>query len=407
MGNNLKKRHGLQMGFAVLFAMLCIFAFRMDAKAAAPVTGVKQIAASENYVKVQWNPTNDNLAHRLEYSTDNVTWYCYNKYGTTETSDILYSLQSGKAYYARVSTLDQYHNILASSNVITVATLPSGYVSGLKDVKSTENSITLNWNKLQGASTYKIEYYNENSRNKKYTKTTSKNSITITKLAKNSAYTFRVYAGNKGFYGSSYRYISAKPTPTKVTGVRTDYFWKSTKKIVVSCKKLGEADGYQTEVYTAYKKKDTKVATQNSRSYVGESIKNSLFGKNYMFKARVRAYTYCADGKTKKYGAWSTWIPTAPQPKVTKMRFASGRLQINYEKITGASKYDIYVSTKQQSGYKKVGSTTKTSYTISKFNKKALNRKTRYYVYVVPCKKIGKSYYAARPAYSNYCWYLR
>lgn len=79
MGNNLKKRRGLQMGFAVLFAMLCVFAFRMDAKAAAPVTGVRQIAANENYVKVQWNQTNDNLSHRLEYSTDNAHWYIWNK----------------------------------------------------------------------------------------------------------------------------------------------------------------------------------------------------------------------------------------------------------------------------------------------------------------------------------------
>jgi hypothetical protein len=54
--------------------------------------------------------------------------------------------------------------------------------------------------------------------------------------------------------------------------------------------------------------------------------------------------------------------------------------------------YTIYISKSEKSGYKKVEtvSSKKTSYTVSKYNKKALKKGTTYYIKIVPNAKIGK-----------------
>ena len=61
-------------------------------------------------------------------------------------------------------------------------------------------------------------------------------------------------------------------------------------------------------------------------------------------------------------------------PEVT-VKAAKGKTTVKIGKVTGATKYIVYRSTKQKSGYTQVGTTTKTTYT-DKTTKKG---KTYYY----------------------------
>ena len=58
--------------------------------------------------------------------------------------------------------------------------------------------------------------------------------------------------------------------------------------------------------------------------------------------------------------------------------------------MTGATSYTVYVSNKEKSGYKKVGTynSKKTSVTIKKYGKAALKSGKTYYVKVVAEKKV-------------------
>jgi len=80
-------------------------------------------------------------------------------------------------------------------------------------------------------------------------------------------------------------------------------------------------------------------------------------------------------------------------------------LNVRWNKIAGVTGYDIYVSTKRDSGYKKVASvgrnTTRTN--ISRFNKKKFSKNKGYYVYVEAKKKVGKTTYKSN---SRNTWWV-
>ena len=66
-------------------------------------------------------------------------------------------------------------------------------------------------------------------------------------------------------------------------------------------------------------------------------------------------------------------------------------MKINWGKIKGASGYTVYVSTKRNSGYKKVASVkgSKSSVTVKKLKGKKFKSSKTYYVYIVAKKKAG------------------
>ncbi|HCT91903.1 MAG TPA: hypothetical protein DF613_11085, partial [Lachnospiraceae bacterium] len=72
-------------------------------------------------------------------------------------------------------------------------------------------------------------------------------------------------------------------------------------------------------------------------------------------------------------------------PKECKYTPGSRKIKLQWSKLTGVSKIKVQLSTKEKSGYKTVATLkgTKTSYTISKYNKKALSKGKNYYVRVL------------------------
>ena len=84
--------------------------------------------------------------------------------------------------------------------------------------------------------------------------------------------------------------------------------------------------------------------------------------------------------------------PTSPKAKATK-----GKITVSWKKVTGATGYQVYRSTKKGSGYKLVGTITKGSKVkyVDKSSKKA---GTKYYYKV---RAVGNNE-AGVPIYSSY-----
>ena len=112
-----------------------------------------------------------------------------------------------------------------------------------------------------------------------------------------------------------------------------------------------------------------------------------------VYGVRIRG---CRDGE---YGEWSDRSFVVKQPKAQARNY-KGAIQIKWQKLKGVSGYDIYLSKKQNSGYKKVASVNAktTLKTIKKIGKKKLTKGT-YYYYVVAKKKIGKKTYKSKISY--------
>ena len=278
-----------------------------------------------------------------------------------------------------------------------------GSVDDLKQTGATKNSITVSWTAASGAAKYRVEFkaysapYAEAHR---VAGTVTGTSHTISGLKSGSAYDVRVTpistSGEEGGYDNFY---DAVTLPDKVAGLKEDVWYSGIKKFYVQWDRLDGVSGYQIEIYNGKGKKiKSATLTQYASSYDQSKVSNSQ-----VYKVKLRAFTNL-NGR-KYYSKWSE-IHCMAQPDIKSLKVKSGKVNLKWSKITGVTGYDIYVSTKKKSGYKKVKSVGKntTSTTVSKFNKKSFNSKKTYYVYVVAKKKVGK---VTHKSQAYYYWYSR
>lgn len=120
--------------------------------------------------------------------------------------------------------------------------------------------------------------------------------------------------------------------------------------------------------------------------------------KKQGFKFKVRAYVYDPTTQGKVWSDWSAEKVIIPRATITKASLVKGngnKVNIKFSKVSGAKSYTIYLSSNNGKSFKKVGTTTKTNYTISK----KFTRGKEYVVYVsadkVKYKK--KNYSSTKP----------
>ena len=342
------------------------------------------------------------------------------KESQSSASITLTKLGAGKVYYVRITPfkyniegLNKYTKVKGTtSRPLRVVTAPDSTPASLTHVKSSTDTIKVKWSAVPGADTYEVEYYIDSSKARKCV--TTKTGVTLKKLAKNETYTIYVTAGRRYADGTTtawsgndlYKWgIPVKPS--KVSGVDVTHYWQNLSEICVENSRIGCADGYQYQLYTAYKDKDSKIKTVTTSSAY-TYIKTSALKKHNFYKVKVRAYALNSKNE-KMYGSWSSWKYVSPQPDVTKIKNNKSKkgIQISWDKIKGANRYVVYVSTKKDSGYKKFQTTTKTGTVIKKCGKNKLKSGKNYYFYVEPQKKVGNKYVSGLAGNANYCWSLK
>ncbi len=125
-------------------------------------------------------------------------------------------------------------------------------------------------------------------------------------------------------------------------------------------------------------------------------IKNLKAGTSY--KVKVRPYV-TVNGKN-YYGPYSEALKISTQPqklKITKIKSGNKKATIKWKKASGASGYQIYMSTSKNGKYKKV-KTIKNAKTVS-YTKKSLKNGQKYYFKVRAYKTVnGQKIYGS---YSN------
>lgn len=175
--------------------------------------------------------------------------------------------------------------------------------TSFKAARAGYGSIKLTWNKVSGASGYKIYRYNSSKKTYSNIKTLKGGSVktyTNTGLKTGSKYYYKIRAYKTGEGGTSYSALSSsrsatpsltKPTITKLT--------PGSKKITVRWNKISGATGYKLYRATSKNGKYKLVKTTKSRYYTNKSLKKN---KRYYYK--VRAYRIV--DKKYKYSSYST-----------------------------------------------------------------------------------------------------
>lgn len=288
---------------------------------------------------------------------------------------------------------------------------------------ATENSVTFTWPKQSGITNWVVTYYlykdGASSASQKLEPTDAEASLndTTNVAAVFSAVTdVRVsvtvsgYQSGKLMCTSNYCSLYTLPTKTGKPQLFASPFTKDASSLYKSYrlsvkfeKNSSSSDiKYQGELYNAKGKLVQRVTLTSYASY----IKFSKATYKNMYRVRVRPYITLANTSTKAYGAWSSWLYVAPSVsmKAKKKDLKNSSYKISWTRITGATKYVVYVakskkyktsSSLSKKSFKKAAtvSAKKSSYTVKKVGKQKVNtKKYYYYTYVVAKGKVsGKS----------------
>ena len=169
-------------------------------------------------------------------------------------------------------------------------------------------------------------------------------------------------------------YFTIKPRVTsKITASQT------TTTITLKWTAVTGADGYRVYKYNTKTKKYEKL-----KDVTKNTLKISKLKAGTTYKYKVRAYTK-DDGTI--WGDYSKVFETATKcktPSIKKLTTTKGKASFTWSNVSGESGYQVYYSTKKNSGYKKV-----TSYktNVVKGSKKKLKSGKKYYFKVRAYKK--------------------
>ena len=396
----MKKSLKLMLALFTL-ALGVLFAGGTDSKAATWNGNIKQIGAGTKSARIQWNPClgSTGVGHYEVYiSVDNVNWgKADDDFWGNDCTYTLDGLAPNSVYYVKIVAKtenscywDDEAVVLGESTSGRIATLPElGTVQNLRQTGATSNTITIAWNALAGAQSYTVYKYNSYN-NYTPVATTTATSLKISGLSASFSANYFVVANAKnitGFTATSKEYIrrEMRTAPAKVALVALSHYWSFSRTAGFKWSGVNNADGYQYQVLNS----KGKAIYTNMVNITSGSI--SPFKKGQFTRTRVRAYIKVGNGYV--YGPWSGYSYNAISSKVTAKRSKNRKkITVKWKKVTGASGYNVYVSTKSDRGFKKCKkvSKKKSSYTITKYGKKKLSKKKTYYVKVEYLTKVGK-----------------
>jgi len=378
-----------------MFFTVCAFAFTVllvsgtQSKAVTNM-GLKQTDAGNGSIDLEWNAQLGANHYHVQLSTDGKNWKDMGN--SSSPKDYIYNLSSGTTYYARVIVMDGGHYFGSETAIdvseTAIVSTKLNEVQNLTQTGATTNSISMSWSPVAGAGSYIVYAYVNYDWQK--VATTAATSVTINGLAASSRVSYCVAAvrdvtGGQ-IIGNESDYVYMRTVPAKVSRIAMTDYWESLRHAKYEWTTLNHVDGYQYQVQKANGKKTYFNGYTTSSFVYAQPYPRGVF-----VKARARAYITI--GNKKLYGAWSDYTYSASNKKMTAKRIAKRKkISLKWKKISGACGYQVYISTKSNSGFKKVKtlSSKKTKYTITKCGKKKLKKNKTYYVQLKYLTKVGK-----------------
>ncbi len=352
---------------------------------AAPVVKLGNSATSGKPM-LTWNAVYGATSYRIYRSTSRGSGYSL--LGTvTATSYTNTGAKAGTTYYYRVKAcndagLSPYSNIV-SGKVKSVTPKPSAPVVKIGNSASSGKPM-LTWNAVSGATSYKV--YRATSQNGTYSLlgTVTATSYTNTGAKAGVTYYYKVKAVNSAGESAYSNTVSGRATVTTLTMGHSS----TSGKPQLTWKAVSGATSYKVYRATTKNGAYSVINTTKARTYTNTG---AALGTTYYYK--VEALN--AAGKSMGFSA----VVDGKVAPVLAVGYSSvsGKPQLTWKAVPGATEYQVYRSTQQNSGYTKINTTTATSYvnTGAKAN-------TTYYYKIVAVKGTAVSDFSnivsARPS---------
>lgn len=307
-----------------------------------------------------WNSVKGATGYKVFRSTSkngNYTEISNNPSIGTNTSYMDNSnLESGKTYYYKVRAIATNYENDDYSEIVSV-TIPVSKPRISSIVSKSYNSIELTWDKVSDSSSYII--YRSTDKDKGYkslgTIEPSSNVIyTDSNLTTGTTYYYKVRAyknvDGKQIFSSYSDYKSIKPIPTAPISITAGSNRYNSNKITWD--KVSEASGYVIYSATSKNGKYTALKTVSSGQINTYTHSNLNTGTTYYYKIK----TYRTVGKNKVYSNYSSVVsakPTLSTPSIS-ISTSSKKATIKWNKVLGASGYELCRSTSKNGKYTKI-----------------------------------------------------
>jgi len=285
---------------------------------------------------------------------------------------------------------ENYNTVICNLTITVAGTNPAVTIpTGLTAAKATVTSIRINWTASSGADGYEVWY--ATSKSGTYTKAASVkvNTYTHTGLTIGMTYYYKVCAYkvvDKKTYYSGFTSVESITLPVpKPTGVRTAS--AGATSIKVSWKEVSGATGYM--IYRSAKQiggyKQIAKVSAGRNYYMSKDLKK---GKTYYYK--VRAYKKVINAERCSYDSNVVKKKAAlTKPRVT-LKAGKNSIKISWQKVAGATMYEVYRSTNKNEKYRKVATIKATKQTYANMR---LTKGKKYYFKVKAVQKIDKKTY--------------
>ena len=279
-------------------------------------------------------------------------------YTTVYTSYTNTSAVAGKTYYYKVKAVSNSDADASALSAAVKKTCPAETVAlAVTSGTNEDGKPRLSWEAVKGAEKYAI--YRSGYSNGIYTKmyTTTKTSYTNTSAGAGYTYFYKVEAlDTNGKVIAKSDAIKQKCAVITTDAMKVDGGVSDAGKPKLSWEKVDGATKY--EIYRSGYRNGTykKMYTTTSTSYT-----NTSAGAGYTYFYKVKALN--ANGKAIAESDSVKQLCHLEKPEIIKGNNGDGKPMLTWEKVDGATKYEIYRSGYSNSAYKKMYTTTKTSYT--------------------------------------------
>ena len=323
----------------------------------APVVRIGNSATSGKPM-LTWNAVYGATSYRIYRSTSRGSGYSLLG-TTTATSYTNTGAKAGTTYYYRVKAcndagLSPYSNVV-SGKVKSVTPKPSAPVVRIGH-SATSGKPMLTWNAVSGATSYKV--YRATSQNGTYSLlgTVTATSYTNTGAKAGVTYYYKVKAVNSAGESAYSNIVSGQSkavTPKPAAPVVKIGHSASSGKPMLTWNAVDGAASYKVYRATAKNGAYSVINTTKALTYTNTG---AALGTTYYYK--VEALN--ASGKSMGFSA----IVEGKVAPVLAVGYSSvsGKPQLTWKAVPGATEYQVYRSTQQNSGYAKINTTTSTSY---------------------------------------------
>ncbi|MCD7830023.1 MAG: fibronectin type III domain-containing protein [Clostridiales bacterium] len=267
---------------------------------------LSKVANQESGVKITWNKVSGATGYTIHRKTGSGSWKkvkTITKGTTTSWVDDEDNLKSGTTYtYTVRAYVTKNGTTTLSGYNKTGLTIKWLEAPDLEDTRNAVSSVTVNWEKVNGASGYYI--YRKAGNATKWTKVgTVKSGSTLkwsdSNVSNGTMYTYTVRA----YSGSTLSGYEAEGEEVyRLTRIGVSSLTNSaSQKVTVKWNKHSKASGYQIQYSTNSNFKNAKSVKVSGGSTLSKTLTNLTKGKKYY----VRIRPYKTVGDETYYAAWS------------------------------------------------------------------------------------------------------